>query len=145
MAKLNLLTYLLMYLPTYLLTYLLTLLYFTLLYFTLLYFTLLLLLLYFTLLYFTLLYFTYLTSFIRKMPESPDSMYFSFFMLENTYHNFTRRGANSQEIVNAVSIMGPPGSKLYWNKVHNFLQILSTSSKIMAYVFWNENGEIHGI
>ena len=80
------------------------------------------------------------------MPESPDSMYFSFFMLENTwYHNFTRRGANSQEIVNAVSIMGPPGSKLYWNKVHNFLQILSTSSKIMAYVFWHENGEIHGI
>ena len=86
------------------------------------------------------------TNFIRKMPESSDSMYSSIVMLENIYYNFTKRGPNSQEIVTVVSIMGLPGPELNWNIVHNFLRILCTSGKMMvSYVFQHKNGGIHGI
>ena len=48
------------------------------------------------------------TIFTRKMPESSDSLYFFFFMLENIwYHLFTLRGLNSQDIVNFAPIMSP--------------------------------------
>ena len=55
--------------------------------------------------------------FTRKMPESLDSMYSSFFMLENIWHHyFNRSGPNSKEIVNFVPILGPQEQKLNWNK-----------------------------
>ena len=74
-------------------------------------------------------------------------MYFSIFMLENMYyHNFTWIGPNSQETANFAPIIGPQGPKLNENKIKNFLWIQSTSGKMMiSYVFWYENGGIHGI
>ena len=65
------------------------------------------------------------------MPESSDYVYYSIFMLENIYHNFTENGPNSQEIMNFVSIVGSRVPELNWNKVHNFLWIRSTSGRIM--------------
>ena len=57
------------------------------------------------------------TTFTRKMPESSNSMYSSFFMPENVwYHQFTWSGPNSQEIVSFSSFMGPRGPELNWNK-----------------------------
>ena len=57
------------------------------------------------------------TNFIRIMPWSSDSMYSSYFMLENiSHHHFTWRGPNSQEIVNFVTIVGPWGPELNWSK-----------------------------
>ena len=57
------------------------------------------------------------TTFTRKMLESSDSMYSSFFMLENIWrHHFTWSGPNSQEIVNFVPIVGLRRPKLKWNK-----------------------------
>ena len=51
------------------------------------------------------------------MPKSSDSMYSSYFMLENIWHHhFTWSGPNSQEIVNFVPIVGPQGPELNWNK-----------------------------
>ena len=54
----------------------------------------------------------------------------------NYNHNFTWSWPNSQEIVTFVPIMGPWWPKLNWNKIHIFLWIRSTSSKLMiSYVF----------
>ena len=53
----------------------------------------------------------------RKMPRSSDSLYSSYFMLENIQHHyFTWSGPNSQEIVNFVPIVGSWGPELNWNK-----------------------------
>ena len=57
------------------------------------------------------------TTFTRKMPRSSDSIYSSYFMLENIWHHhFTWSWPNSQEIVNFVPIVGPRGHELNWNK-----------------------------
>ena len=61
------------------------------------------------------------TTFTRKMPESSNFMYFSFFVLENIwYHHFTWSGPISQEIVSFFPFVGPR-TKL--EQIHNFLRI----------------------
>ena len=43
--------------------------------------------------------------------------------------------------MNIISILGPRGPDLNWNKAHKFLQILSISGKIMvSYVFQHKEG-----
>ena len=55
------------------------------------------------------------STFTLKVPESSDSTYFSFFLLENIwYHHFTWSGLNSKDIVSFVPIMSPEGPKLNW-------------------------------
>ena len=57
------------------------------------------------------------TTFTWKMPESSNSMYSSFFMLENIrYHHFTWSRPNSQEIVSFFPFVGRRGPELNWNK-----------------------------
>ena len=57
------------------------------------------------------------TTFTWKMPESSDSMYSYFFMLENMwYHYFTWSALNSQDNVNFVAIGSSWGPKLNWSK-----------------------------
>ena len=57
------------------------------------------------------------TTFTWIIPGSSDSMYFSYFMLENIwYHDFAWNGPSSQEIVNSVPIVGPQEVKLNWNQ-----------------------------
>ena len=71
----------------------------------------------------------------------------TFFVLENIWHlNFIWKWPNSQGIVNFVPVyfgfLGTQNS----NKIHNFLQIRFTSSKIMiSYVFYYENGGLDRI
>ena len=79
------------------------------------------------------------------MSENSDSKYSSIVILESLwYHNFTLRGQNSQEIVTIISV--PRKLELNWNKVHNFLQSLSTPDKVVvSNLFQHENGGIHGI
>ena len=78
------------------------------------------------------------TNFTRKMPESSDSTYSSIFMLENKWScNFTSCRRNFQEIVNFVLIMGYRGPELNWNKIHNFVWILSTSGKLIYFLAWH--------
>ena len=49
------------------------------------------------------------TSYTQKMPEISDSMYFSFFMLENIRHyHFTWNGLNSQESLNFLRFSSGP-------------------------------------
>ena len=49
------------------------------------------------------------TSYTQKMPEISDSMYSSFFMLENIRHyHFTWNGLNSQESVNFLRFSSGP-------------------------------------
>ena len=57
------------------------------------------------------------TTFTRKMPKRSDSMYSSFFMLENIwYHHFGWSGPNPQKVVNFVPIVCPRGPEQNWNK-----------------------------
>ena len=45
-------------------------------------------------------------------------MYSSYFMLGNIWHHhFTWSGPNSQETANFLSMVGPRGNKLNWNKL----------------------------
>ena len=51
------------------------------------------------------------------MPGSLDSMYSSYFKLENIWqHHFAWSGPNSPEIMNFIPIVGPLGPELNWNK-----------------------------
>ena len=51
------------------------------------------------------------------LPKSSDSMYSSYFKLENMWnHLYTWSGLNSQEIINFVPIVGLQGPELNWNK-----------------------------
>ena len=63
-------------------------------------------------------------SFIQKMPESSDSMYFSIFMLENIYYNFIWSGPISQEILDFVPIKFRTLEIHNWNKIKNFFSSL---------------------
>ena len=57
------------------------------------------------------------TTFTQKMPRSSDSMYSSYFMLENIWHHhFTWSGPNSQETMNFVPIVDTRSPELNWNK-----------------------------
>ena len=54
--------------------------------------------------------------FYSKMPRSSDSIYSSYFMLENIWHHhFTWSRSNSRELVNLVPIAGPRGPELNRN------------------------------
>ena len=57
------------------------------------------------------------TTFTWITPGSSDSMYSSYFMLENIWHHdFAWNGPSSQEIVNSVPIVGPQEVKQNWNQ-----------------------------
>ena len=74
-------------------------------------------------------------------------MYFSMFMLQNMcFYNSTWIEPNFQEILNFISMIGPRGPKLTWNKNQTNLRIQTTSGKMMmSYFFWYKNDGIHGI
>ena len=57
------------------------------------------------------------TTFAGIISRSSDSMYFSYFMLENIWQDHLPEvDENSQEIVNFVPIVGPLVPELNWNK-----------------------------
>ena len=69
-----------------------------------------------------------------------------FLMLGNIwYHNFAWSRLDSQEIVSFVPNLDRWGLKLNTNKIQNFLQIQSTSGKIMIFILSHGNWETHGI
>ena len=83
------------------------------------------------------------TSFTWKMPGSSDSMYSSFFILENIWHHrFTWSGLNSQDILNFVPIVSSRGPELNL-KWH----LLSKSShqKYSAWVPWDSFYALWGL
>ena len=70
------------------------------------------------------------------MSGSSDSIYSTYFMLENIWHHhFTWSGLNSQEIVNFVPILGPPGPELNWNKFTISCEFGPLQEKWWCYMF----------
>ena len=79
------------------------------------------------------------------MPGSSDSMYSSYFMLENIWHHyFTWSGSNSQEIVKFVQIVGSWGLELNWKKFTISCEFDPHQVKWWYHMFSSiKNGGIH--